>query len=320
MPLRLAACSGQAARYAPGGAICAAGACALLLAIPTIAARADAAAMLAPSAGTFRLVHAPAVYTSANLETHLDGEAEAISRYDFRQDAYGEYAPGGHGSQLVTADVFQMAAPQDAYGLYSSQRNPHAAFQHIGAEGYEEPTALNFWKGPYYVRVAILAANPTAVYRTGMRAIAHAIAAKLPGPTNPPALLNILPPGMAPHSEEYLKANIAAQDYLRNGVTARYPAAGPQAELFVAVFPTAAAARQAYNQFAAYLQRPIDVAPGAKPQRLKGVGEAGIAVRTKFHGQVVAAVRGRSVAGVTRARDAAAAERLVREAVGRAPV
>ncbi len=300
-------------------ALCAAAPLALLAAVP-LSARADAKSAMPASAGTLKMVHSahsPEVFTPATLENHIDGEAQAVKEYSFRQCVYTEYSPTGAGNQLLTVDIFEMGSPQDAYGYYSHQRSPDAPTVKIGAEGYQESTSLNFWKGPYYVRIAITATNP-APFRPQMPVIARAIAAKLTGSTAPPAILGLLPPGYKPHTEQFQRSNIAGQAFISNGVTARYPAVGPQAELFVAIYASPAAAKAAFGRYQAYLSQPTTLAMGTKSAPLKGVGDMAIGAKTRFAGQVVAAVKGKYLAGIRKANNAGAAQTLLKSALARA--
>lgn len=279
-------------------------------------AMADAKSALPPAVADFKLTKAGVVtFTPATLENHIDGEAEAVKHYDFKECAYGEYAPGGQGTQLITVDVYQMGDANNAYGYYSSQRNPTAQIVKVGAEGYQEKTALNFWKGPYYVKVTITAANPGPQFQTEMPKIAQAVAAKLTGSTATPDIIKLLPAGYAPRTEQYRRSDIAAQSYIRNGVVARYPKAGPQAELFVAVFPNPAAAKDAYGKYQAYLSKPSNMAVGATASPVKGLGESAIGVKSKFTGEVVAALKGKYLIGVRKAKDQASAQALAKSAV-----
>jgi hypothetical protein len=277
-------------------------------------ANADAKSALPPAVGDFKLTHPPQTYSPATLENHIDGEAESVKHYDFKECAYGEYAPKGQGNQLITVDVYQMGDATNAYGYYSSQMSATAPLVKIGAQGYQEPTALNFWKGPYYVKVTITASNP-APFQPQMPKIAQAIAAKLSGATTTPEIMKLLPAGYTPRTEKYLPADIAEQSYIRHGASARYPKAGPQAELFVAVYPSPAAAKDAYNKYSKYLSDPTKMAVGAKAAALKGIGDSAIGVRSKYTGEVVAAVKGKYLAGVRKAKDQAGAQTLVKAAL-----
>lgn len=289
-----------------------------LCVLPT--AHAHAAVTLPQAVQGFRLTHQARVYGPSNLEDHIDGQAESVKRYAFLSDTYGEYAPGGRGAQLITVDVFQMSTPLDAYGYYSFQLSPSARlvkFVPIGAEGYQTHDGLNFWKGEYYVNITITAANAPGSFQAALPAFGRAIASRLHGSSQPPAMLKLLPPGAIAHSQQYQRVDIAGQAFLQNGVSAIYPQAGPQAEIFICSYRSPSAARTAYNEYLSYLGKPFTAAAGAHVQMLKGIGQSAAALKSRFAGQEVVALKGRYVAGARKARDPAAAQRLVRQAVNR---
>jgi hypothetical protein len=151
-----------------------------------------------------------------------------------------------------------------------------------------------------------------------MPKIAAAVASKLSGTTTVPTIVKLLPPGYAPRTEQYRRSDIAAQSYIRNGVLARYPSAGPQAELFIAIYPSPAAAKDAYGKYQKYLTDPSKMAVGAKPAMLKGIGDSAIGVKSKFTGEVVAATKGKYLIGVRKAKDRASAQALANAAMAHA--
>ena len=126
-------------------------------------AQADAKAALPASVDTFKMTKPVQTFSPGTLEKHIDGQAESVMRYDFKQCDYAEYAPGGAGNQLITVDIYEMGSPLDSYGYYSYQLAPSAKkvkFIKFGAvEGYQTRDGINFWKGQYYVNVTITAAN-----------------------------------------------------------------------------------------------------------------------------------------------------------------
>lgn len=302
------------------GRIAAALACAGFCAGLALSAHADVKAALPPGVGAFKQT-TQKTFSPGTLEDHIDGQAESVKRYDFKQCDYAEYAPGGKGTQLITVDIYEMGSPLDSYGYYSYQLAPSASrvkfVKVAGLEAYQTPDSINFWKGPNYVVVTITAANSPANFQAALPGFAQAIAAKLPGAQTPPPVLGLLPPGRIPHSERFQRSDIFAQTFLKNGVVAAYPPAGPKAELFIAQYPSTDAARQAYGQYQAYLSRPLMLAAGAKPTAPAGMGDSAVSVKTKF-GQVVTAVRGKTVAGVRNAVNEPGAESLVKAALARA--
>ena len=285
-------------------------------------AQADGKSALPPGVGEFKMTKPVQTFSPGTLENHIDGQAESVKKYDFKQCDYAEYAPGGKGSQLITVDIYTMGSPLDSYGYYSYQLYPSASRVKIikvgSVGGYQTSDSVNFWKGPYYVVVTITAANSPPAYQAEAPKIAAAIAAKLPGAQPQPPMLSLLPPGRTPHSEHYQRADLFSQAFLKNGVVANYPTAGTQAELFVAQYPSADAAKQAYGQYQAYLTKPATAAAGAKAEMPKGLGDSAVAVKTKFGGQVVAAIKGKTIAAVRKAKDPVSAQSLVKAALAKA--
>ncbi len=282
------------------------------------AAHADARQALPASAGIYHITHAPVVYTPANLEQHIDGQSQAVQRYVFHTCTYGVYAPHGKGNQVLTADIYTMGSPLDAFGYYSTQLAPSAGrVKHIalGASGFAMGTSVTFWKGPYYVLVTNEAG---ASAKGAMLSLARLIAAHLQGSSAEPALLKMLPAGAKPYSQMYQRRDVAGQSFLVNGVTARYPAAGGEAALFVCRLTGAAAALRALESYANALNKPFTLAPGAHIVPIKGMGTHAFSVKTRFSGLVIAAVKGADIVGILRAANSVAAEKLVRAALVRA--
>ncbi|HLV80629.1 MAG TPA: hypothetical protein VKT32_10120, partial [Chthonomonadaceae bacterium] len=93
---------------------------------------------------------------------------------------------------------------------------------------------------------------------------------------------------------------------------------GPQAQLSIAAFSSPAAARQAYTRYQAYITSPSNMAIGARPAVLHGVGDSAVAVKSRISGQIVAALKGRYLIVVRRAKDPAAAQNLAKAALNRA--
>ena len=295
-------------------------ACLMALAGAARQASADAKAALPATSGNLKMVHSPTspqLFNPGTLENHIDGEAQAVKQYGFKSCTYAEYSPTGTGTQLLTVDIYEMNTAQDAFGYYSHQRSDNAKIVKVGAEGYAEPTAFNFWKGPYYVKMAITASNP-GPFQPQMPKLAQAIAAKLTGSTDLPAIMKLLPPGYKPLSNQYQRSDIAGQSYINNGVTGKYPSAGQQAELFIAIYASPAAAKQAYTKYHTYLSAPATAALGAKAADIKGLGESAVGLKTKFSGQVVAALSGKYLIGMRKATSQAAALPIVKAAVAHA--
>lgn len=248
------------------------------------------------------------LYNGSNLFDLIDGEAQAVKEFAFAGCANASFAPANQARPALTVTIFDMSNPLNAYGLFGSDRVSRPI--HIGAEGVIiGNTGLNFWKGRYVVRTTIF--QPTPANRAALMAFAKAAAARITGAATVPAIVQALPPGRQAHSEKYVRQNVAGHSFLKNAVTARYPSLGMGAELFIAQYPTPAAAKAALEAFRAFERS----GTGLKP--VAGIGNAAFSVQDRYTKNVVVAMKGRNLVGVIRARDAGAAQNFVRQAVSK---
>lgn len=254
---------------------------------------------------------APKLYNSNTLFNLIDGEAQAVMDYVFVAEAHGEYAPAGQSRPVLTMDVFDMSNPLNAFGLFSSSDQMSGRPVVIGTGGVRiGPSSLNFWKARYVVRTTIVQVNPAT--KAALEKFARAAAARITGASAPPAAIQALPPGRQPRSERYVRANVAGHAFLKNAVAARYPRLGQGAELFIAQYSTPAAAKAALDSYRSY-----EKGNGTGLTPLNGIGNAGFKAVDRYAKNVVAAAKGRDLVGIHHARDAAAAQNLVKQAVSR---
>jgi hypothetical protein len=197
---------------------------------------------LAPAGGT-------EIFDHENIFDLVDGQAETFFAYGFEQVAVRRYVDAA-GSQL-DAEVWQMATPADAYGLFSSSFSGKEV--PIGNGGDSDPgRRLAFWQNRYYVRVRARQTLPDAQLWT----VAKAIAAALPSGGEPPAMLNRLPPdGLIEHSTIFFHQEISIQNELwlggenllglgpkTDGVLAGYDLGGTRVYLLLVQYPDTSAA------------------------------------------------------------------------------
>ena len=77
-------------------------------------------------------------------------QAELFFVYNFEKLAVQEYQRGQEGPIIV--EVYQVASPADAYGLFSFYLTGEP--MDLGAGGAVEPGRLiSLWQGPFYARV-----------------------------------------------------------------------------------------------------------------------------------------------------------------------
>ncbi len=194
------------------------------------------------------------VYMRDNLFDLVDGGADSYLAYGFEQVAVRRYQNAADDRLVI--QVWKMASPADAYGLFTV--NQSGAAIAVGNGGASEPgVRLVFWQANYCVVINAAANLPDDV----LQSFAAALSARLPGGGEPPALVKRLPAGgLVENSYRFFHVELSIQDEVwlggenalglssqTNGVLARYELEGGPARLMLIEYPDAAGAAVALN-------------------------------------------------------------------------
>jgi hypothetical protein len=186
-----------------------------------------------------------------NLYDLVDGQAEAFFAYGFEQVAVRYYENAERAK--LDVEVWQLATPADAYGLFTAQLAGTPVAIGLANDGDADPgRRLAFWQDRYYVHVRARQGLDDA----NLRNLAEALSAALPSGGERPTLVDRLPPdGLAERSHIFFHEEISIQGELwlggenllgwspeTNGVLARYDVGGAVARLLLVQYPNAEAA------------------------------------------------------------------------------
>ncbi len=205
---------------------------------------ADAAAGIAPAA--------PAeLFAGRKLFDYMDGGAELFLGFGFDELGVRRYR---HGAVTARVAVYRMGGEAEAFGIHAF--SGRGAAEDVGGPAVLAPGGmLSFFRGRFYVRV--VAETQGGEVGAALRALGRAAFARLPGDSQPPAELALLPEGALAGSARYLVHPDTARtvwlegeaDVLFEGggraVLALYPGADGDLQLTRAAYPTAEAAAAA---------------------------------------------------------------------------
>jgi hypothetical protein len=244
------------------------------------------------------------------LFDYMNGAGELYLAYDFRrifvQDYHKSGAPG------ITAEVYQMSASEDAYGVFSY--DPEGEDAGIGQGNSYAAGLLRFWKGTYFFR--ILAMSETAQAKAAVLSLGRSLAAPLAdGPR--PRILRVLPPeDLEAASVRYFHTQVSlnAIYYLADAnildlspgteaVIGTYRRDGDKMVLLVVRYPDAQGAKAAYEKF-----NRIYLNDKPRPDRLRRIET----IEEGRHMGVF--VKGQFLTLVLEPKSRAACERLLAEA------
>jgi hypothetical protein len=154
----------------------------------------------------------PERYNKEGLYGYIDGGAEIVLQYGFREVAVSEYRPAGdrEPAKEITLEIYRMTSGQAAFGLYSTKlEGEESGWPAIEADNWITPGQASFVKGEYLVNIL----GPEC----GEKELGEFMAAvepKVPGRgTVRPEGLDRLPrDGQVRSSRRYIRGPLAAQN------------------------------------------------------------------------------------------------------------
>ncbi len=223
-----------------------------------------------------------AVCTPENLRNIIGGAADLFLRYGFSDLRIGEYTnPSGID---VRVELYTHNSVENAFGIYSQERNPRSHFIDIGTQGYSGEKVLNCFCGTYYVKISTLHEGPagdSAMATIGRRVVEH-----LEQEPRWPGSLALFPDeGKIQDSEAFVPENFLGYSFLHSAYTARYQ---PGGLLFIIGLDSASQARRLAD---AYLNA-IHIHPDALGGGILDVSDPG-------QGPIALLLHGRYFCGAT---------------------
>ncbi len=194
-------------------------------------------------------------YNKGNLFDFMDGAAEVYLAYNFRALTVVRF--GKTGRPRVQAELYSMGSPEDAFGVFSLERqDPEAG---VGQGSEFGGGMLRFWKGPWFV--SIFSEGEGRDADEAVLDLGRAVASAIKETGNPPELLRYLPEPV-PAEARFLRSHVLLNQrffisnknilQLQNDVKAVIaPYAVPQgkAYLLLVQYPLQARAVSAYRTF-----------------------------------------------------------------------
>ena len=198
-------------------------------------------------------------FNRETLFDHIDGAAEVYLAYNFQQASVHRYVRTGQPD--IVAEVYKMGSSEDAFGVFSLERqDPEVG---IGQGSEFGGSLLRFWKGRYFVSVLGEGAGKeieAAVLSFGLR-----LAASIKETGQPPRLLRYLPDlPLLPSRDKlcFVRSHIllnrcfflSHENILKLGsdvqaVFARYPKGNNKIRVLIVCYPTKARAGSALVSF-----------------------------------------------------------------------
>ncbi len=206
-------------------------------------------ALLPKTVSPFALSGNPRYFGPENLYDLINGGAEIYVAFGLKRMVTADYAAKSHEGITVTAEIYDMATPTNAFGRFARFLKGKTDIAEVGkglpealaGQGLMGTSNASFWKGSHLVNLTLLDESPTATMESiGARTrellpgFAEAVAKQLPGELGLPGLLPRFPEeGRAARSEAYDVKRLAGIEGLGAGFSAGYGTGDEAYVLFV---------------------------------------------------------------------------------------
>jgi hypothetical protein len=134
--------------------------------------------------GEWKLLEPVRVFGPDNLYEEIDGEAELVLPYGMERLTVAVLGKTAKPGSEVRLELYRMASPRDAYGIWSQYRYPDQEVLRIPlSEAIVSDTSADFFRGETFVRVR---SKPGDGSRNDVVGISSEIVALLAGSGSPP--------------------------------------------------------------------------------------------------------------------------------------
>ena len=227
-----------------------------------------------------------------SLFEYINGAAESYIGYEFRELVVGQYQVK-NGKATMTAEIYDLATPRNAFGIYGSERFAESRFLPIGVQGYLEDGTLNFLAGRYYVK--LLCFEGGAAADGYLKRFAADILKSIPEVGGFPPELDAFPKdGLVANSEKFILSNVLGFKFLSNGFVAAYRADGREFDAFII---EARSAEDAADMLRRLLEQ---LAKGGSPAVKTDLG---VRIKDPYLANTILARAGRYLCGATKIKD-----------------
>jgi hypothetical protein len=170
------------------------------------------------------------VYDVENLWEYIDGAADYYLNYGFVRLDVAEYQRSAE--EYFKVEIYQHSSELNTFGIYAYERPSKTTFLMLGAEGYMEHSAINFYGKQWYVKIHTHQKDEDAI--RAIKDIAQKVSGLLGENITPPTILQIFPKeNLIGHSQKYYPTNFLGLSFLENAISADYQQGTDKYTLFV---------------------------------------------------------------------------------------
>jgi len=222
------------------------------------------------------------IFNRDNLYGRINGAAPLFFENNFQEMTSLVYTKG---DDYITIQAYRHAAPEDAFGMYTSERSSDMTYYHeIGGEAQGDEYGLFFFSGSIYVKM--MANNESESIGQAMQEIAKGFAAKIDANAGYPSIFNAFPKAdLIPNTNSYISSNYIGHEFLKPVFISDYTFAGKKMQAFVLDAKTKENAKEILNTYFNFTKQKEDFVEG------------NLMIKDRYNGNIPAVWKGQYIIG-----------------------
>jgi len=223
------------------------------------------------------------VFDAENLFDRINGAAPLFIENGFREMTACDYTKG---DDYITVQVYRHATPEDAFGMYSSERSLDLTFHKIGGEAHGDNSSFFFFAGSLYVKIRSSGSNDEI--GEAMKTIAGAIATKAASDAAYPPIIKAFPESnKIPYTQTYITSNYIGHEFLNKVFVCQYEKDGLKYQLFVIDAGSNDTAKEILNKYYTFTKQSLDE-----------IKEGDLLIKDRYNGNIPVLWKGNYLIGI----------------------
>ncbi|MDR1782748.1 MAG: hypothetical protein LBR13_00605 [Dysgonamonadaceae bacterium] len=199
------------------------------------------------------------IFNRDNLYERINGAAPLYFENNFQEMTSMVYNRGEE--DYITVQAYRHDTPEDAFGMYASERSSEMQHYPIGGEAQGDEYGLYFFTGSMYIKIT--SSDEGEDFTNAMQTIAKGLVEKIDPSSSYPAAVKTFPKdGLIPYSISYITKNYIGHEFLKPAYTANYEINGRKFQAFVIDGKTTDNAKQILNAYFAFSKQTEPFAEG----------------------------------------------------------
>lgn len=221
------------------------------------------------------------VFDPDNLFDRINGAAPLFIENNFREMTSMEYKKG---DDYITIQAYRHATPEDAFGMYASERSSELEYVNIGGEGQGDAESLFFFAGNIYVKMW---ANSTEDIKGVLHTIGKSFSGKIDPDAGYPAIVKSFPAkDKIPYSEAYITSSYIGHEFLKSVYVAKYNIDNQDIQLFVVDGKNVEGAKSILSNYFTFTKQPLEFAEGE------------LLIKDRYNGDIPVVWKGSYIIGI----------------------